>query len=103
MDIAADQGWLATSLRVMHLIQMCVQGRWLSDASILTLPHLKASHLSSFSKALRRSSLMRTCGIQGAITLPELTSLYQQDEKFVTSMILRVVESQQLTKHVSFW
>jgi hypothetical protein len=38
VDVAADSGWLYTTLKIMNLLQMVVQGRWLSNSSLLTLP-----------------------------------------------------------------
>ena len=48
IDVAADQGWLATALRVMGLIQMAVQGRWHTDCSLLTIPHVDHDLLRYF-------------------------------------------------------
>eukprot|EP00736_Rhodelphis_marinus_P006135 Rmarinus@m.26158 len=39
VDITADHGWLDAALNAMFLSQMVVQGRWLADSSLLTLPH----------------------------------------------------------------
>jgi hypothetical protein len=38
VDVAADSGWLYTTLKIMNLLQMVVQGRWNSSSSLLTLP-----------------------------------------------------------------
>ena len=102
VDIAADEGWLTTTLRVMHLVQMCVQGRWLSDASLLTLPHFKETHLSYIMYYFKESSLARRSDIRQVMTLPEFLILYQQDEKFINSVISKVLGSQQQTKQVSY-
>ena len=48
IDVSADEGWLATVLRTMHLVQMVVQGRWLHDCSLLTLPGIEMDHLPLF-------------------------------------------------------
>ena len=48
IDVSADAGWLATSLLCMHLVQMAVQGRWLHDCTLLTLPHVTAPDLRLF-------------------------------------------------------
>lgn len=100
VDICADEGWLCTTLRVMHVVQMCVQGRWLSDPSVLTLPHFTASRLSSLKQALEKSPLRRTCDIDGCSTLPELIVLHRRDVRLVTSEILKVVQSESQTKEV---
>ncbi len=38
VDVAADGGWLHTTLRCMHLTQMVVQGQWLDQSSFGQLP-----------------------------------------------------------------
>jgi len=40
VDVSAEAGWLSTTLRVMQLTQMVVQGRWLTDSTLLNLPHI---------------------------------------------------------------
>lgn len=40
VDVAADGGWLLTTLRCMHLMQMVVQGQWLDQSSFAQLPYM---------------------------------------------------------------
>ena len=94
IDICADEGWLSTTLRVMHLVQMCVQGRWISDPTILTLPHFTMSQVTSLNQVLGKSSLAKNSNIRGCYSLPELLTLYQMDRKWMGSMILDLVQSQ---------
>lgn len=46
LDVSADRGWLVTSLQVITLLQMVIQGRWWHDSSLLTLPHIELYHLA---------------------------------------------------------
>lgn len=101
VDVCADEGWLCTTLRVMHLVQMCVQGRWLSDPSILILPYLTTSRLNSLKEVMEKSSLGRSHIVDGFVTLPELIILYQRDEQLLASALLKVVQSESQTKEVS--
>lgn len=48
LDLAANEGWLVTALSICNLVQMIVQGRWLHDSSLLTLPHVEQQHLYLF-------------------------------------------------------
>lgn len=48
IDASAEQGWLATSLRLMLLMQMIIQARWLTDSPLTTLPHIEPHHLYLF-------------------------------------------------------
>ena len=48
LDVSADSGWLETSLRVMHLVKMIIQGCWMKDDPLLQLPHVEPYHLPLF-------------------------------------------------------
>uniref|UniRef100_A0A8C5LGL3 Activating signal cointegrator 1 complex subunit 3 n=1 Tax=Jaculus jaculus TaxID=51337 RepID=A0A8C5LGL3_JACJA len=50
LDVAAHQGWLVTALNITNLVQMVIQGRWLRDSSLLTLPNIEQHHLHLFRK-----------------------------------------------------
>uniref|UniRef100_A0A4W6EQU9 Activating signal cointegrator 1 complex subunit 3 n=1 Tax=Lates calcarifer TaxID=8187 RepID=A0A4W6EQU9_LATCA len=45
LDVAANEGWLVTAISICNLVQMIVQGRWLHDSSLLTLPHVEQQDL----------------------------------------------------------
>ena len=76
IDVVADAGWLATTLRVQNLMQMIIQvqlhdhklkmdsqnvvslqklqplqGRWAQDSSLLQLPHVDEYCVKAFRKA----------------------------------------------------
>ncbi|XP_074644659.1 activating signal cointegrator 1 complex subunit 3-like [Tubulanus polymorphus] len=48
LDLTADQGWLVSAIRIIHILQMTVQGRWIHDSSLLMLPHIEHYHLFCF-------------------------------------------------------
>uniref|UniRef100_A0A8C2WWR9 Activating signal cointegrator 1 complex subunit 3 n=1 Tax=Cyclopterus lumpus TaxID=8103 RepID=A0A8C2WWR9_CYCLU len=48
LDVAANEGWLVTAISICNLVQMIVQGRWLHDSSLLTLPHVEQQDLYLF-------------------------------------------------------
>ena len=48
LDVVADVGWLSTTLQVINVIQMLIQGRWLTDSSFLTLPNIAESDVPLF-------------------------------------------------------
>jgi len=64
IDVSAERGWLATTLRTQQIMQMVIQARWVQDSPLLTLPHLEAHHLYLF---MKKGSLLQT--------LPGLQSL----------------------------
>ncbi|EDQ88537.1 uncharacterized protein MONBRDRAFT_9087 [Monosiga brevicollis MX1] len=43
-DVAADAGHLTTTLNIMSLTQMVVQGRWITDSSLTCLPGVESLH-----------------------------------------------------------
>ncbi|KAJ1555242.1 hypothetical protein HK405_002907, partial [Cladochytrium tenue] len=49
IDVAADQGYLATCLGAIKLMQSIKQARWPADPSVLTLPHLSEDHIARLS------------------------------------------------------
>lgn len=57
MDVAAEGGWLATTLRIQQLLQMVIQAIWIDDFAILTLPHIDTFILP----VLRSSREQLTC------------------------------------------
>ncbi|XP_043498023.1 activating signal cointegrator 1 complex subunit 3 [Polistes fuscatus] len=49
IDIVAEKGWLASTLRIMQLLQMVIQARWIDEPAVITLPHINKEHLPLFS------------------------------------------------------
>ncbi len=81
VDISADSGWLATTLRVQTLLQMTVQGRWHRDPSLLCLPHVEVDTVADVRRAVGSArsasgggggNKARGGGGGGAVGLPEL-------------------------------
>eukprot|EP00475_Leptophrys_vorax_P017663 TRINITY_DN24265_c0_g2_i2.p1 TRINITY_DN24265_c0_g2~~TRINITY_DN24265_c0_g2_i2.p1 ORF type:complete len:876 (+),score=189.71 TRINITY_DN24265_c0_g2_i2:681-3308(+) len=46
IDVVADKGFLQPALRSMNLMQMVVQGCWLTDSSMSNLPHFSSQVIS---------------------------------------------------------
>uniref|UniRef100_A0A2Z5TZE8 U5 small nuclear ribonucleoprotein 200 kDa helicase n=1 Tax=Reticulitermes speratus TaxID=60591 RepID=A0A2Z5TZE8_9NEOP len=57
IDVSAERGWLATTLRTQQIMQMVIQARWVQDSPLLTLPHMEAHHMYLFKK---KGSLLQT-------------------------------------------
>lgn len=86
----------------MQLIQMCVQGRWLSDSSLLTLPHFDNSVIAQLNNVLtgQPKELSWQCGVHEIATLPELMIICEHERHFLSSTlkgILRADELKQVT------
>ena len=82
----------------MHLVQMCVQGRWVSDCSLLTLPHLEETHILQMNKTLAQSTGARDSGVQEVACLAELLALCERDNKFLSRALGKALSSQQITQ-----
>lgn len=50
IDVCAENGWLASTLRVITLLPMVVQARWETDNSFLVLPHIELHMVYLFSQ-----------------------------------------------------
>ncbi|XP_003370094.1 putative DEAD/DEAH box helicase, partial [Trichinella spiralis] len=84
VDISAERGWLATTLRVIGLMQMIVQARWITDPPLSTLPHVglyTARCLSS------------RCGLD---TLPQLAEQHRQDSQFLLKNAYQLLNPNEL-------
>ncbi|XP_061675544.1 activating signal cointegrator 1 complex subunit 3 isoform X3 [Syngnathoides biaculeatus] len=88
LDVAANEGWLVTALSICNLVQMIVQGRWLHDSSILTLPHLEQRYLCMFRKWSNQNGGGRTGSDSGPIEgLPELITVCSGKERIFKAIV----------------
>lgn len=73
VDVCAESGWLRTCLRTMNLVQMVVQGRWMTDNSVLVLPHANDTLLAKlWNKDVRCLPQLLQLEATNAATLTEL-------------------------------
>ena len=99
VDIAASEGWLATTLRVATLVQMCVQGTWSSQSSLLTLPHLQEDHIAKLNAALKQFPGAGACGVEEVYCLAELLAVCEcTDVSFVRFALDKILSGQQVSK-----
>uniref|UniRef100_A0A8C9KW72 Activating signal cointegrator 1 complex subunit 3 n=1 Tax=Serinus canaria TaxID=9135 RepID=A0A8C9KW72_SERCA len=98
LDVAAHHGWLVTSLNITNLVQMVVQGRWIHDSSLLTLPNVELQHLYLFRKWSQGQRKSVRGGYQGPIEcLPELMAACEGKENVFAS----IVDSELPAAHIS--
>eukprot|EP00026_Physarum_polycephalum_P000144 Phypoly_transcript_00144.p1 GENE.Phypoly_transcript_00144~~Phypoly_transcript_00144.p1 ORF type:complete len:2136 (-),score=361.95 Phypoly_transcript_00144:17-6424(-) len=81
VDVSADSGWLYTTLKIMNLLQMVVQGRWLSSSSLLTLPFFTPEIADAMYEKF------------GIDSLPELLSL---DQEQVAAVVRKYMKPDEL-------
>uniref|UniRef100_A0A667ZNW1 Activating signal cointegrator 1 complex subunit 3 n=1 Tax=Myripristis murdjan TaxID=586833 RepID=A0A667ZNW1_9TELE len=90
LDVAASEGWLVTALSICNLVQMIVQGRWLHDSSLLTLPHIEHNILTS-------------PHVQWPIEgLPELIATCEGKESTFAAIVGQQLQSSQIGQAWSF-
>ena len=89
IDVSSAEGWLATALRCMHLVQMVVQGRWLHDCTLLSLPCIDPDLLSLF--RLKGRSL--EC-------LPELLDAVRGERRVLNTMLGDALSPGEITEVV---
>ena len=54
IDVAADAGYLTTSLKIMNLLQCIKQARWPEESTLLTLPKIKPRMLREIRFKVRK-------------------------------------------------
>lgn len=52
LDIVTNSGWLSCSLKMIHLLQMILQGQWITDSCLTMLPHVKKDDVPLLYSAL---------------------------------------------------
>ncbi|XP_062345891.1 activating signal cointegrator 1 complex subunit 3 [Cinclus cinclus] len=88
LDVAAHHGWLVTALNITNLVQMVVQGRWIHDSSLLTLPNIELQHLYLFRKWSQGQRKSVHGGYQGPVEcLPELMAACEGKENVFASIV----------------
>uniref|UniRef100_A0A336MI52 CSON001544 protein n=1 Tax=Culicoides sonorensis TaxID=179676 RepID=A0A336MI52_CULSO len=50
IDIAAEKGWLVTTLRIQQLMQCTLQARWFDDPVVMCLPHIEDHNADLFDR-----------------------------------------------------
>lgn len=50
IDLSAEQGNLNTTIKLMYIMQMIVQGVWIDDSGLRNLPHLRNSDIEKLVK-----------------------------------------------------
>ncbi|XP_068040248.1 activating signal cointegrator 1 complex subunit 3 [Anomalospiza imberbis] len=103
LDVAAHHGWLVTALNITSLVQMVVQGRWIHDSSLLTLPNIELQHLYLFRKWSQGQRKSVHGGYQGPIEcLPELMAACEGKENVFASIVDSELPATQISQAWNF-
>ncbi|XP_055781435.1 activating signal cointegrator 1 complex subunit 3 [Salvelinus fontinalis] len=103
LDVAANEGWLVTALSICNLVQMIVQGRWLNDSSILTLPTIEQQHLYLFSRWSSKGGKGGARGFHGPIEgLSELIATCDGRENTFAAIVGEELQPHQISQAWSF-
>nr|XP_027784127.1 activating signal cointegrator 1 complex subunit 3 [Marmota flaviventris] len=100
LDVAANQGWLVTALNITNLVQMLIQGRWLKDSSLLTLPNIEQHHLHLFRKWKPVIKCSRARCRTSIECLPELIHACGGKDHIFSSMVEKELQA---TKTKQAW
>ncbi|XP_061571388.1 activating signal cointegrator 1 complex subunit 3 isoform X2 [Cololabis saira] len=103
LDVAANEGWLVTAISICNLVQMIVQGRWLHDSSLLTLPHVEQQDLYLFRKWADKKVKGNAPGFSGAVEgLPELIASCGGKEGVFSAMLSPTLHPNQIAQAWGF-
>ncbi|KAM3614996.1 uncharacterized protein V6R79_021978 [Siganus canaliculatus] len=103
LDIVASEGWLVTAIGICNLVQMLVQGRWLHDSSLQTLPHVEQQHLYLFRKWQHRKGRGNAGGFSGPLEgLPELIDACNGEQSVLAAILRQEFHSSQIAQAWSF-
>ncbi|XP_030580581.1 activating signal cointegrator 1 complex subunit 3 [Archocentrus centrarchus] len=103
LDVAANEGWLVTAVSICNLLQMMVQGRWLHDSSLLTVPHIEQQDLYRFRNWANRKRRGDLGGFSRPIEgLPELIAACNGKESIFSAMVGQEFPSNQIAQAWSF-
>jgi len=51
VDVSAHKGNLTTTLNLIHLMQMLVQGQWLNQSPLINIPHFTKAIVAKLNRA----------------------------------------------------
>ncbi|XP_029414442.1 activating signal cointegrator 1 complex subunit 3 isoform X3 [Nannospalax galili] len=93
LDVAATQGWLVTALNITNLVQMVIQGRWLKDSSLLTIPNIEQHHLHLFRKWKPTVKVPHAQSRTSIECLPELIHACEGKDSLFNSMVEKELQA----------
>ncbi|XP_038655200.1 activating signal cointegrator 1 complex subunit 3 isoform X1 [Scyliorhinus canicula] len=103
LDVAANNGWLVTALNIINLIQMVIQGRWVHDSSLLTLPNIEQQQLYLFRRCNAGKRKSSSKGYKGPIEcLPELIAACECREDIFHSIVADELQPIQISQTWKF-
>ncbi|XP_072187637.1 activating signal cointegrator 1 complex subunit 3 [Excalfactoria chinensis] len=103
LDVTAHHGWLVAALNITNLVQMVVQGRWIHDSSLLTVPNIEVQHLYLFQKWSQGKRKSMHGGYQGPIEcLPELMAACEGRENVFASIVDSELQTAQISQAWNF-
>lgn len=53
-DIASNNSWFSSTLKIIHIMQMLIQGQYLYASTLLTIPHITPNNLRNFEKEIEK-------------------------------------------------
>ncbi|KAB0798855.1 hypothetical protein PPYR_06735 [Photinus pyralis] len=99
-DIASNKGWLSCTLRVIHVMQMLIQGQFLGTSVLLTLPHVTEAHLPTLYSELQKKLNMD----ERSVSLPSLKFACQKNRvqlECALTVLFEMKTAKEILKHIS--
>jgi activating signal cointegrator complex subunit 3 len=90
LDVCAESGWLAATLRIVLLLQSLVQARWGSDPGLLMLPHLEPHMLPALGAGCLPELLDKVGNNYEALARPLRAELSEQEIEEIWSVLGRL-------------
>ena len=66
IDITAERGWLAATLRTQQLMQCVIQGRWIDDPVVMCLPNVESYNAEVFNHVKLNSPFLTLAALKEA-------------------------------------
>lgn len=90
VDISANNGWLGNTLKTIHLIQMLVQGQWIYEPDLFTIPHINKANYQALIKELRQLDKLKNVPVD---TLSGLKYATMSHRNLIESSLYNIHES----------
>lgn len=74
VDVISSNSWLGCTLRILHLVQMVIQGSYLPRNILMVLPHVTQSTITDLTKSLYNAGFIRNLDQISLVELKEARS-----------------------------
>lgn len=98
LDIATNSRWLSCALRIIHILQMILQGQWLTTSCLIMLPGVHKDDLPSLYKVFSKYFK----DVRRELTLPILKKLFTVNRSKFQETFVSAIGSLKTAEIVKF-